>query len=117
MVDRATIDVDALQARVERADHARVADSLRQVGFNSALDVMSTYTGRARDLRPWLEGAQVNLDRNLRLQYLAGMGVNSMDHAQIYGEMLAYRFFPTDLIAGSGAHIQTLTSLLQPRMR
>ena len=27
---------------------------------------MATYAGQARDLRPWLDDAQINTDRNLR---------------------------------------------------
>jgi len=114
---RTIINVDALQMQMDRQDHARVMKSLRDVGFESTTDVLMTYAGRAIDLRPWLTGAQLNLDRNLRLQYLAGMGVNSMAHAKIYDEMLAYRFYPAGLLTGSGPTIQTLTSLLQPRLR
>ncbi len=32
--------------------------------------------GTAQDLAPWLKDAAINRDRNLRLQYLAGMGLN-----------------------------------------
>ena len=111
------INIDALQAQMGRQDYSRVVTSLREVGFESTIDVLMTYAGRAMDLRPWLTGAQLNLDRNLRLQYLAGMGVNSMAHAKIYDEMLAYRFYPDGLLTGSGTNIQTLNSLLQPRLR
>ena len=96
------INIDALQTQMDRPDHSRVIKSLREVGFESTIDVLMTYAGRAIDLRPWLTGAQLNLDRNLRLQYLAGMGVNSMAHAKIYDEMLAYRFYPDGLLTGSG---------------
>ena len=39
------------------------------------------------DLRPWLADAQINTDRNLRLEYLAGMANNVYD-AEIYQNML-----------------------------
>jgi spermidine synthase len=50
-------------------------------------------------LRPWLADAQINTDRNLRLEYLAGMANNVYD-AQIYQNMLAYRRFPEEMFIG-----------------
>src|SRR5947208_1787582 len=49
------IDVDELQARLDRRDHAPVAQSLKETGFASMLSLLTTYAGRADDLRPWLE--------------------------------------------------------------
>jgi spermidine synthase len=92
------IDVDELQRRMEAAP---VAASLNTVGFRSALDLLATYGGRASDLNAWLRNAQINRDLNLRLQYLAGMGVNNNAAAAIYREMLTYRRFPAGMFAGS----------------
>ncbi len=97
----ARIDVDGLQQRLNRADHSLVAESLREVGFWSAVRLLKTYTGRAADLQPWLQDAQINRDRNLRLQYLAGMGLDLQDAALIYEEMVRYRYFPDDLFVAS----------------
>jgi len=41
--------------------------------------------------------AQINTDRNLRLQYLAGMGLNAFEGQQIYDDLVAHRRFPEDL--------------------
>jgi spermidine synthase len=92
------IDVDELQRRMEAAP---VAASLNTVGFRSALDLLATFGGRASDLNAWLRNAQINRDLNLRLQYLAGMGVNNNAAAAIYREMLTYRRFPAGMFAGS----------------
>jgi spermidine synthase len=100
-VGPAAIDLEELQTRLGRGDYSLVADSLRQVGFRSMLDLLATYAGRAQDLRPWVQGAEINRDRNLRLQYLAGMGLNLQEAESIYGEMLHYRTFPEDLFTGS----------------
>ena len=48
--------------------------SLIEVDFNSAIDVLSTYANRGADMTDWLKDAQLNFDRNLRLQYLARAG-------------------------------------------
>jgi spermidine synthase len=95
-----TIDPGALQARLDRPDHATIAAELNQVEFVGVPGLLATYGGQARDLGPWLAGAEINYDRNLRLQYLAGMGNNVYDN-RIYQSMLAYRRFPAELFAGT----------------
>ncbi|HLI86037.1 MAG TPA: hypothetical protein VKV17_19130 [Bryobacteraceae bacterium] len=106
------ISVDALQQRLDRPDYAAVQASLNDVGFHSAVEFLATYAGRAFDLAPYLIGAQINNDRNLRLQYLAGLGLNSMAAPQIYRELLAYRRFPADLLTGNGGRMDALRTLL-----
>ena len=75
---------------------------------------MATYAGRAPDLRPWLAGAQINEDRNLRLQYLAGLAVNSLAYQQIYLDIIAHRRFPEGLFAASPGRLAALRTLLRP---
>jgi len=95
------IDVDALQRRLDRPDHARVKASLAEVGLGSAVELLSTYAGRARDLTEWLKDAPINTDINLRLQYLAGLGLNFYDQDAIHKEMLTWRRPADDLIVGT----------------
>jgi spermidine synthase len=109
------ISIDELQQRLDRPDHARVARSLATVGFTSAVDLLSTYAGRASDLAPWLEGAEINRDLNLRLQYLAGMGVNNDRAVAIYEEILSFSRFPDDLIVGPPPLVQMLRAELGGR--
>ncbi|HEX3865773.1 MAG TPA: fused MFS/spermidine synthase, partial [Gemmatimonadaceae bacterium] len=96
-----TIDVDSMQMRLSRPENARVAQSLAEVGFSGALSLLGTYGGQARDLAPWLADAQINRDSNLRLQYLAGMGLNTYENASIYDDMLRYRRYPDNLFTGT----------------
>jgi spermidine synthase len=95
------IDVDALQERLGRSDHWPVAESLYQVGFQSSLDLLATYAGSASNLSPWLADAQINRDRNLRLQYLAGLSAHDYREAAIFDQMLKYRQYPDRLFAAS----------------
>ncbi len=97
-----TIVPEVIERRLERPDYAGVAASLRDVGFRSAVDLLATYAGQATDLAPWLRGAAINRDRNLRLQYLAGLGLNSYESGTIYSDMLEYRRFPEDVFVGMG---------------
>jgi spermidine synthase len=95
------IDLAAVDARLQRADYAPVAASLREIGLDSAVDLFATYAGRASDLSPWTRDASINHDRDLRLQYLAGLGLNMNESDAVYAEILKYRRFPPDLFAGS----------------
>ena len=103
------IDVDAIQARLQRPEYAPMAKSLREIGMNSAVDLFSTYAGRKPDLEPWLRDATLNRDRNLRLQYLAGLGLNLYQADVIYADMLRHvTKLPDDLFIASDATKQRL---------
>ena len=102
-VEPTTINLDAIDARLKQPGYAKVAQSVREIGFNSAVDLFSTYAGSASDLRPWLQDAPINRDRNLRLQYLAGLGANVYQSGPIYADMLSYRKLPQDLFVGPDA--------------
>jgi spermidine synthase len=98
------IDVDAIQARLQRPEYAPMAKSLREIGMNSAVDLFSTYAGRKPDLEPWLRDATLNRDKNLRLQYLAGLGLNLYQADAIYSDMLKHvNTLPEDLFIASDA--------------
>lgn len=105
------IDPAALEARLNRLDHQAIKDALTQVAIPGVDGLMATYAGRARDLQPWLTDAQINTDRNLRLEYLAGMANNVYD-AQIYENMLAYRRFPEELFTASPEWMERLRRVM-----
>ena len=91
-----------------------MAASLREVGLGSAVSLLATYAGQGPDLRLWLRGAEINRDRNLRLQYLAGMGLNTDQRYGTYTELLDHRKFPDDIFVGSSELMQELRKLLGP---
>lgn len=102
------INLDEMQQRLMRPDYAAVAESLREINIGSATELLSTYAGQSSDLAPWLKGAEINRDGDLRLQYLAGWGINSQLEDDIYRQMLSYRRSPLKLFEGSTEHIQSL---------
>lgn len=114
-LDDKPIDVDALQARIMQPEYAKVKASLAEVGYESVFDLLRTYSGRSRELTPWLQGAEINRDRNLRLQYLAGLGYNEFLGTEIRNEMLTYRTFPADLFTGSPESIEYLNEMVMGR--
>ena len=82
--------------------------SLGEVGIYSALDLFANYAGRASDMKGYTGDAQINHDRDLRLQYLAGLGLNLYQSDAIYRDILRYKQFPEGLFSGSEA---TMTQL------
>ncbi len=112
-VERTRIDVDAIEQKLRRSDYARVKQSLAQIGMFSAVDLFSTYAGRRPDLDPWMHDAVINRDRNLRLQYLAGLGLNLYQSGAIYADMLRYSRYPDDLFVGAPATLDSLRQGIQ----
>ena len=100
-LDELKIDVDAMEKKLASPEYAQVAQSLREIGFNSATELLSTFAGNEPMLRPWLADAQINRDKNLRLQFLAGLGLNLYDQAGIYSQMVQYRRYPEGLFTGT----------------
>ncbi len=109
----AAIDINAIDHRLKTPGYARVAQSLTESGFPSATDLLATYAGRAPDLQAMLDGAQINEDVSMRLQYLAGMGLNSKEAPNIYHQILSRREFPEGLFTGTGEQVEELRGLLQ----
>ena len=125
-VEPTVIDVDELQRRLDRPDHQLVKQSLREVGFGEfktvtdgvvvreeGIDLLATYAGQAPLLKEWSRGAQINTDRNLRLQYLAGMWLNSNMGERILSSILAYYRFPDQTFVGSPERIHALKQALE----
>jgi len=90
-LDENPVDWDSMPGRPLRPEYAPVRNSLAEVGFASVADLLNTYSGNSRDLEPWLAGAEINRDRNLRLQYLAGLGFNENRGTEIRDEILSYK--------------------------
>jgi spermidine synthase len=111
-VDPLKIDLDELERRLSREDYAPVRESLREIGMESAVDLYGTYAGRGPDLKAWLNGASINRDRNLRMQYLAGLGLNLDDSAAIYASMLEHRRFPEDLFVSREGRVDALRAAI-----
>jgi spermidine synthase len=105
-VEKLNVNVDDLEAKLERPDYELVAQSLRDIGVNSAIDLLATYAGQQSDLGQWTAGADINHDSDLRLSYLAGWGINSTLEDFIYKRMMSYRQPPVNLF--TGAHVQSL---------
>ena len=104
----AKIDMDAVRDRWTSPAYSLAASSLAEAGVPSPGSLFATYAGRASDLAPWLGGAQINRDRNLRLQYLAGLGVDSGLEALIYKHILSYCRYPEDYFSGAKSSLDEL---------
>lgn len=91
------VDVAGAEARLSRPEYATMKASLHEVGFPSVNHLLETYTGDKQGLKAWLKGAQLNTDKDLRLQYLAGFALNRNQSDAIYQEMLGHKTPPVGL--------------------
>jgi spermidine synthase len=110
------INVDEVQKRLDDPANAPVIESLRQVGINSAIELFATYGGSKRDMEPWLRDAQINTDRNLKLQFLAGLGLNLYQSDAIYQAMKRDAKYPEHLFEGSPETLQQLRSRIEANL-
>ena len=106
------LNLDEIHDRLQRPDHARVLESLREADFNSVISLFSTYAGQAGDLGDWMRDAEINTDRNLRLQYLAGMSVNSFVGSEILAQITLHYKFPENVFLGSEQRKQMLRTAI-----
>jgi len=107
------INIDTMQQRFADAGAEPIRNSLAQVGINSAVELFGTYAGSSRDMQGWLKDAQINTDRNLRLQYLAGMGLNLYQSAEIFRNMIVETQYPEHLFEGSPEALAALRSQIE----
>ena len=89
----------AIDARIGAAP--RLQQSLGQIKLPTGASILATYAGRARELAPLLADAEINRERHLRLQYLAGLAANTDQRFYIFQELVKYRRYPADLFQAS----------------
>jgi len=102
------IDLDQLVERAGRPEYSQVAASLLGIGVQSPITLLGTYAGRRADFEGWLRGAPITRDRDLKLQYLAGWGINSRLEDRLYRQLIAQRQWPVEIFTGSPERRQEL---------
>jgi spermidine synthase len=112
-VEKMAINLNDLQAKLESPDYAPVRRSLYDAGFASPMQLLSTYTVQAEDLRGWLANAQINRDRNLRLQYLAGLGLNVDMGGPIYNDIMERARIPAPIFQGTPDRVAAVNYAVQ----
>lgn len=102
------IDLDFIQGKLEAKEYEGVRQSLTGAGFQGALELVATFAGLGQDISEWLKGAQINRDRNLRLQYLAGWGLYSKQETSLLSLLWSNFRFPEEFFIGSPQSLQAL---------
>ncbi|MEX2048349.1 MAG: fused MFS/spermidine synthase [Gemmatimonadota bacterium] len=111
--DPGPIDLDAIDQKLTSPAYQPVAQSLAQVNFYSAAQLMATFAAKKPEIDPWIADAQLNQDRNLRLQFLAGLSMNDYEADRIYRDMARYRTFPQGLFVGTPGRMAQLMAAWQ----
>jgi spermidine synthase len=112
-LDDRPIDVDAVEARLASPEGEPIRRSLAQIGIDSAVELFGTYAGSRDDMSNWLRDATINTDRNLRLQYLAGLGLNLYQSNAIYQRMIADVRYPDRLFTGAPQTLEALRTTIE----
>jgi len=107
-VEPTVIDLDEIQAKLARPEYQPIAQSLAEIGMHNVVDLFANFAGNKQQLQPWLADATINRDRNLKLQYLAGLGVHLYQSDVIYAGMLRYAGYPQGTFTGSEAMLAQL---------
>ncbi|HVT82414.1 MAG TPA: hypothetical protein VHM90_17360, partial [Phycisphaerae bacterium] len=125
------IDVTQIQNYLEEEGHAKIKQSIRDVHFGErgvpgnceAVELFSMYAGTANRMgatdKPisghWLENTEhlINTDRNLRLQYVAGLWINNTDEGKIFNNILKDYTYPQDMFFGKQDQLQALYEILE----
>lgn len=111
-VDPLKINLDEVDQRIRRPDYAPVVQSLHEIDIDSIGALFGTYAGNFHDLEPWTHGAEINHDGDLRLQYIAGWGINSRLENVIYTQMMKYRHPPVGMFTGSPERVEYMMQAL-----
>ena len=111
--DFAPIAIDGIARLLQQPTLAPVVRSLEEIRIGSPIELFASYAGRAPDLTPWFAGAPINRDANLRLEYLAALGLNRNEPEAIYREILRYRKIPDGVFTGSAQSLAALRSVIE----
>jgi spermidine synthase len=106
-----------MEHRVDFRGDSTMSQSLAETGFDSPVALFATYATRRDDLTEWLAEAAINRDRNLRMQYLAGLGMDYDDAAQIHSDMTVRARFPEGAFTSSEGRTDSLKRALLNRER
>jgi spermidine synthase len=99
------LDVSAIAQRMAAP---RIAESLREVGVQSVLDLFATYGAAASDMQGWVSGAAENRDFSLKLEYISGLSLNQQNADAIYTHMVSKRTVPRDMFVAPPATLAQL---------
>jgi len=107
------LDIPGSEARLALPQYAPMATSMTEVGIEGPQGLLNTYIGDKRSLASWVKDAQINRDKDLRLQYLAGFALNRTQGDAIYQEMAAFKAPPAGLrmVTGFPARVAPPTAL------
>jgi spermidine synthase len=111
------IDLNAMDAKLHTPEFAPVLQSLSDVNYGSAQSLFGTFAAHSSQLTNYVSDAQINRDRNLRLQYLGGMAVNRYDQSTIYTDLQNNGGWVDGIFTGDEASLATLKDTINAQRR
>ena len=105
-LDPIVINSEKIQDRLDSSP--TIKNSLSVVKYDSAMSVLKTFSGQINDIATWLEGAELNRDKNLRLEYLAGQSLDDYGKDKIHYAMTKDLSYPKSIFSVSSSEENTL---------
>jgi predicted membrane-bound spermidine synthase len=117
------LNIDDIQAYIDDPAHLAIKRSLNDVHYGEnptigsceAVELLATFAGTAPRMTNWTNDTDrlINYDRNLRLQYVAGLHINNDDAAKILNNIIWNYSWPSEIFTGSPEHVNALKDLLE----
>ena len=101
-LDPGPIDLAELERRIEA--NPRVKAALAESNLATIPELLGQFAGRGVDLQPWLADAEINRDLSLRLEYLAGLSLWTVEAKELFAEIVGYRSYPNESFANDDAY-------------
>jgi len=106
------MDLAEIERRIR--DNPRLQAKLAEVNLATIPELIGQYVGYGGDLKTWLADAEINRDRSLRLEYLAGLSVFRWESHKIFEEIEKFRRYPAELLKNDAPYEQSIRERLRP---
>jgi len=97
-----TLDLAEMNRRIQA--NLKLEATLDEANLGTIPALLGQYAGRGEDLQKWLEGAEINHDASLRLEYLAGLSLWMAQADAIFRDIAVYRRYPVDMLRNDAAY-------------
>ena len=94
----ASVPLDLAEIDRRIRDNPQLQATLAEVNLATIPELIGQFAGYGKDLRPWLADAEINRDRSLRLEYLAGLSVFLYESHRIFEQIAIHRPYPAEIL-------------------
>ena len=109
--DNTAIDLAEMQQRID--NNERLKANLDEVGIGSVPRLFRQYCGNHLTLKRTVENAEINHDRSLKLEYMAGLSLFFQEPDAIYSSITEFIDYPSQLLVNDQPFKAEIIELLE----